>query len=258
MYAKVTLLLLSLIVAVLGETCTCGGLKACVDAKNDLRHKSHAKCASRCRGKLPGDAGQVQQCIKYKNDAREKIKEQQIDCLLNPTAGTCVAPRARRQSDPRNFFVQPSASDFQPASNRGKWIQAGAQTSISSNVDANVDLDNLLHQYHDCMHTCLQELLPEKGEGLASGATQTAVDPIGRHLTAIQECQLSEKCTIDAISLARTTQTCQSDKGDVTSFRQDAELSFCRCLRDALQKSEAEMPCSPDANGGRSKGGRSD
>jgi len=256
MYAKVAILLLGFAVAAYGETCTCSGLKACADAKKDLRQKNQAKCSSKCRNKLPGDADQVQQCINDKSDALEKLKENQLDCLLNPAEGACMAPRARRQSDPRNFFVQPGASDFQPESNRGKWIQAGAQTE--TNVNANVDADDLLQPYHNCLHTCLQGIHPEKGEGLASGATQGAVDQMGRHLTAIQECQLTEKCTINISSLAKAAQTsCQSDRADELSFKQDIKLSYCRCVRGALQKSESEMPCLPDANGGRSKGGRS-
>jgi hypothetical protein len=257
MYAKVAFLLLGFAVAAFGETCTCGRLKACVEANDDLRHKSQAKCASRCRNKLPGDADQLQQCMKEKSDGLEKVKEHEIDCLLNPAEGTCTAPRARRQSDPRNFFVQPSASDFQPESNRGKWIRPGAQTEIG--IGARVDADVLLKPYYDCTHSCMQEMHPEKGEGLASGANQGAVDPIGRHLTAIQECQLKEKCTIDVASLANAVRTsCQSDSEDALSFKQDIKLSFCRCIRDVLQKTETEMPCMPDADGGRSKGGRSD
>jgi hypothetical protein len=257
MYAKVALLLLGFAVAVYGESCTCSGLKACVDAKKDLRLKNQAKCISKCRNKLPGDPDQVQQCIRDKSAALEKVKEKQVDCLLNPAQGACTAPRARRQSDPRNFFVQPGASDFQPASNRGKWIQAGAQTETS--INAGVDADDLLQSYHNCMHTCLQGLHPEKGEGLASGATQGAVDPLGRHLAAIEECQSTQGCTVDASSLVKAAQTsCQSDLADELNYKQDVKLSFCRCVRGVLQKNESEMPCLPDANGGRSKGGRND
>lgn len=257
MYAKVALLVLGFAAVALGETCTCSGLKACVDAKKDLRFKTHAKCVSRCNSKLPGDADQVQQCIKDKSDALEKLKENQMDCLLNPVEGACTAPRARRQSDPRNFFVQPSVSDFQPASNRGKWIHAGTVTE--TRVSVGNDAEDLLKPYHDCMHSCLQETRPENGEGLAPGVTQGAVDPIGRSLAEIQECQLTEKCTINLTSLAKAAHTsCQSDRADVLSFKQDIKLSFCRCMRGVLQKTEAEMPCMPDANGGKSKDERSD
>lgn len=129
--------------------------------------------------------------MKDKSDALEKLKEGEVDCLLNPVWGACMAPRAHRQTDPNNFFVQPSADDFQPASNHGKWIQTGAKTQTSISVGVNAD--DLLKPYHDCMHKCLQELHPEKGEGLASGATQGAVDLLGRDLAAIQECQLTQK-----------------------------------------------------------------
>lgn len=257
MYAKVALLLLGFAVVAHGETCTCSGLKACVDGKKDMRQKNQDKCVARCHNNLPGDADQVQQCIQDKSDALEQLKEDQVDCLLNPVGGVCSAPRARRQADRNNFFVQPSAGDFQPESNRGKWIQAGAQTQTS--VQASVDADDLLKPYHDCMHKCLQEIRPEKGEGLASGATQGAVDQLGRHLALISECQVTAKCTIDLASLSKQVQTtCQTDRPDVLSFKQDAKLSYCRCVRGALHKSESEMPCSPDANGGKSKGGRND
>jgi len=257
MYAKVVLLLLGLAVAAYGETCTCSGLKACVDGKKEVRQANHDKCAARCHDNLPGNADQVQQCMKGKSDALEKLKEDQVDCLLNPVGGACVAPRARRQADPNNnFFVQPSASDFQPISNRGKWILPAGQTHTSTS--ASVDADSLLKPYHDCVHKCLQEKHPEKGEGLASGATQGAVDPLGRHLATIQECQLTQKCTIDFSSLGNQMETCQSNSADVLSFKQDVKLSFCRCVRDALQKTEVDMPCLADANGGKSKGGRSD
>jgi len=256
MYAKVALLLLGLAVAAYGETCTCGGLKACVDGKKDLHQKNNDKCVARCHDNLPGDADQVQQCIQDKRAALEKLKEDQVDCLLNPVGGVCTAPRARRQSDPHNFFVQPSAGDFQPASNRGRWIQAGAQTQTS--VNAAVDADDLMKPYHDCMHKCLQEIRPEKGEGLASGATQGAVDQLGRNLALIEGCQLTEKCTVDLSSLSKQVQTCQSDRSDILSFKQDIKLSYCRCVRGVLHKSESEMPCIPDANGGQSKGGRND
>lgn len=256
MYAKVALLLLGFAVAAFGETCTCSGLKACVDAKKDLRNRTHIKCASRCVKKLPGDNNQVQQCLKDKNDAMEKLKENQMDCLLNPIGGVCTAPRARRQSDPHNFFVQPSAADFQPASNRGRWIQPGAQASTSANTGG--DADDLLKPYHDCMHSCWQELHPEKGEGLASGATQGAVDPLGRHIAAIGECQLTAKCNVETAALAKMAQTCQSDSEDELNYKLDVNQSFCRCMQGALQKTDAEMPCTLNANGGRSKGGRND
>jgi len=256
MYAKIALLLLGFAAAVHGETCTCSGLKACVDGKKDVRQANHDKCVARCHGNLPGDADQVQLCIKDKSDALDKLKEDQVDCLLNPVGGACVAPRARRQTDPNNFFVQPSASDFQPASNRGKWIQGGVQTQPS--ISAGVDADELLKPYHDCMHKCSQELHPEKGEGLASGATQGAVDQLGRNLAAIQDCQLAQKCTMNLTSLGKQADTtCQSNRADVLSFKQDVKQSFCRCVRGVLQKSEEEMPCLPDKNGGGSKGGRS-
>jgi hypothetical protein len=259
MYAKVALLLLGFAVVAHGETCTCSGLKACVDGKKDMRQKSHDKCVARCQSNLPGDAGQVQQCIQDKSDALEQLKEDQIDCLLNPAGGVCSAPRARRQTQKNNFFVQPNAGDFQSESNRGKWIQAGAQAQAQASVSANVDADDLLKPYHDCMHKCLYEIRPEKGEGLASGATQGAVDQLGRHLTLISECQVSAKCTVDLASLSNQVRTaCQTDRPDILNFKQDIKQSYCRCVRGALHKDESEMPCLPDANGGKSKGGRSD
>jgi hypothetical protein len=260
MYAKVALLLLGLAVVAHGETCTCSGLKACVDGKKDIRQKNHDKCVAQCQNNLPGDAAdQLQQCIQDKSNALEQLKENQVDCLLNPAGGVCSAPRARRQTDRNNFFVQPSAGDFQSESNRGKWIQAGAQAQAQASVSASVDADDLLKPYHDCMHKCLQKIRPEKGEGLASGATQGAVDQLGRNLALISECQVTEKCTIDLASLSKQVQTaCQTDRSDALNFKQDVKLSYCRCVRGALHKSESEMPCTPDANGGKSKGGRSD
>lgn len=249
MYAKIALLVLGLAVAVIGETCNCGRLKACTDAKKEQIQRTETKCATRCAKYLPGEGDQIQQCLKEKSDALDKLKDNQMNCLLNPAGGVCTAPRARRQSDPRNYFVQPGASDFQPASNRGKWIQPGAQTE--SAVSAGTNIDDLLKPYHDCTHKCLQELHPEKGEGLASGATQGAVDPIGRHLTAIEQCQQTEKCIIDTASLANVAQVCQSDKEDEQKYKLDVKLSFCRCMRGALGRSEADMPCGREANNGQ-------
>jgi hypothetical protein len=259
MYAKVTLLLLGFAVAAYGETCNCSRLKACIDEKKDVLQRITNKCAARCQDRLPDNADKVQKCMKEKNDALEQLKDDQMDCLLNPTGGTCVAPRARRQTNKNNFFVQPSAADFQPASNQGRWIQAGAQaqTQTQTGASVKVDGDQVLQPYYDCVHKCVKEVRPEKGEGMASGMTQGAVDQLGRHLAAIQECQTAEKCTVDVPSLVQAAQTCQTDRADVLSSKKNISQNFCKCMRDALNKSDTEMPCLPDANGGRSKGGRS-
>jgi hypothetical protein len=245
MYAKVALLLISFTLGAFGESCTCGGLKACIDQKTNRMQRSHDKCAFQCRKKLPGNNEKVQECIEDKQYALTKLNDNQIDCLLNPSMGVCVAPRARRQSDSNNFFVQLSASDFQPASNRGKWIQAGAEAQPETSINGGIDVEQLLQPYNDCMDKCIQDIRQEKGEGLASGETVQAVDPMGRHLATIQECQLTEQCTVNLAALAEAagTTSCQSDRTDVFNFKQDIKQSLCRCVRGALQKSDSEMPC---------------
>lgn len=248
MYAKVALLLLSFTVTVFGETCTCGRLKACIDQKKSVEQKSHDKCISQCRKKLPDRGGKIKQCMNEKQSALKRLNDNQVDCLLNPALGACVAPRARRQSDSNNYFVQLSASDFQPASNRGKWIQAEAEAQAETNIGSGIDADDLLQSYNDCVHNCLQEIGRETGEGLASGETIQAVDPMGRHLAVIQECQLTEKCNVNLNSLAKAAiNSCQSNRAEMLNFKQDIKLKFCRCVRGVLQKTNSEMPCLPDA-----------